>query len=138
MGCRPVAGHCPAIWGYGKYQYRQGVADTKAEARLAQISIEQGMQYEADRADAKYRGAIAARQAAQDDLDSVQRELERVLKDLRHTESAGAGGGPDDTGPDWVGGFAACYGEYADLAKDAARWADQVTGLQGYVEAVRK
>src|SRR5690625_795337 len=127
-----------AVWGYGKYQYRQGVADTKAEVRLAQISIEQGMQYEADRADAKYRGAVAARQVAQNDLDSVQRELERVLDDLRDTEDAGTSERLNAASAGRLEGFAACVREYGSLAKDAARWVDQVNGLQGYVEAARK
>lgn len=125
------------IWGYGHYKYRQGVADTKAKAVLAQISIEQGMQYERDRADAEYRGAVLARETAQRDLDAVRSELDRVRDNARHATASGAISGSDDAGTDWIGGFAACYGEYADLAGDAARWADQVNGLQGYVKAIR-
>ena len=49
----------------------------------------------------------------------------------------GAGGGSDGAGADWIGGFAACYAAYGDLAADAARWADQVNGLQGFIRGVR-
>jgi len=123
---------------YGHSRYRAGRADERAEARLAAISIEQGMQYEADRADAQYRGAVLAREAAQRDLVAVRGQLDRMLRTHgRDPANPRAGRRPDEAGPDWIGGFAACYGEYADLAADAARWADQVNGLQGYVRAVR-
>ncbi|MCM2573227.1 hypothetical protein NAT65_19250, partial [Achromobacter xylosoxidans] len=45
---------------------------------------------------------------------------------------------PDEAGADWIGGFAACYAEYGDLAADAAGWADQVNGLQGYIRGLRR
>jgi len=119
--------------------YRQGVADTKADAVLQQIAIEQGMQYERDRADADYRGAVLARAAAQRDLVAVRGQLDRVLRAHgRDPANPRAGRRPDDTGPDWIGGFAACYGEYERLATDAAGWADQVNGLQGYVRAIQR
>ena len=123
-------------WGHGRYE--QGRADERAEAKLAQIAIEQGMQYEADRADAEYRGAVLAREAALGDLSAVRGQLDRLLDDARHAETARTLRGSDAAGPDWIGGFSACYSEYADLAADAARWADQVNGLQGYVRALRK
>ncbi len=34
-------------------------------------------------------------------------------------------------------GSEVCYAEYGDLATDAAEWADQVNGLQGYIRGVR-
>lgn len=127
-----------AIWGYGQYKYRQGVADTRAEAVLAQLSIEQGMQYERDRADAEFRGAVLAREVAQRDLDAVRSELDRLRSNARHAQVARAGGRFDGPGADWIAGFEACYGEYAELAGDAARWADQVNGLQGYIRALQR
>lgn len=136
VGAAVLAAILGAIWLYGQHKYRQGVADIRAEAVLAQISIEQGMQYERDRADAEHRGAVLAREAAQRDLDAVRRELDRVRANARNAQAAGAGSGSDDSSADWIGGFAACYSEYAELAGDAARWADQVNGLQGYVNAI--
>lgn len=128
-----------AVWGYGHYQYRQGVADTKAKTVLAQISIEQGMQYERDQSDANYRGAVLARQAAEKDAAAVRGRLDRLLwKHRNDPKATDAGGGLDATGPDWIGVFAACYAEYGDLGADAGRLADQVNGLQGYVRAIRK
>lgn len=128
-----------AFWGYGHYQHRQGTADAKADAVLAKISIEQGMQYERDRADADYRGAVLAREAAEKDAAAVRGRLDRVLRQYRDDpETAGAGGGSDAAGPDWIGVFAACYAEYGDLGADAGRLADQVNGLQGYVRALSR
>lgn len=128
-----------AIWGYGHHQYMQGVADTKTAAVLANISIEQGMQYERDQADANHRGAVLAREAAEKDAAAVRGRLDRLLwKHRNEPKTTGAGIGPDATGPDWIGVFGACYAEYGDMGKDAARLADQVNGLQGYARALRK
>lgn len=141
---RPLAVACvllaiaAGIGWYGHSRYRAGRADERAEARLAAISIEQGMQYEADRADAQYRGAVLAREAAARDLVAMRGRLDEWVRRYgRDPANPRAGRRSDAAGPDWIGGFAACYGEYADLAADAARWADQVNGLQGYVRAVR-
>lgn len=125
------------VWLYGQAQYQQGVGDTKADAVLAQISIEQGMQYERDRADAEYRGLVRARETALLNLNAVRGELDR----LRHSATSNAknarsSSGLDGAGADWIGGFAACYAEYAELATDAAKWADMVNGLQSYVRAI--
>lgn len=126
-----------AVWGYGHHQYRQGVADTKTVAVLANISIEQGMQYERDRADADYRGAVLAREAAEKNAAAVSGRLDRLLwKHRNEPKATDAGGGPDAAGPDWIGVFGACYAEYGELGTDAGRLADQVNGLQGYVRAV--
>ena len=50
-----------ALWGFGAWRhhqgYERGVRDTELKAHLQTIAIEQGMQYERDRADADYRGA---------------------------------------------------------------------------------
>lgn len=95
------------------------------------------MQAENDREEAKYRGAVLAREAAQRDLAAARGRLDRLLLATgRDPSAARAGGRPDDSGPDWIGGFAACYAEYGELAIDAARWADQVNGLQGYIRSI--
>lgn len=123
---------------YGHFRYEQGVDDTKAEAVLQQIAIEQGMQYERDKADADYRGAVLAREAAQKNVAAVRARLDRLLRQYRDdAEVTDAGGGSDATGPDWIGVVGACYAEYGDLGADAARLADQVNGLQGYVRALK-
>lgn len=119
--------------------YRAGAEAAKAEARALNAAIERGMQAEKDREEAKYRGAVLAREAAQRDLAAARSRLDRLLlASGRDPSAARAGSRSDDSGPDWIGGFAACYAEYGDLAIDAARWADQVNGLQGYVNAVLK
>ncbi|HBJ70003.1 hypothetical protein [Alcaligenes phenolicus] len=127
------------VWLYGQAQYQQGVGDTKADAVLTQISIEQGMQYERDRADAEYRGLVRARQATLLELNSARGELERLrYGSTSNTKGAGSGSRLDGAGADWIGGFAACYGEYAELATDAAKWVDMLNGLQGYVRAMSR
>lgn len=123
---------------HGTAQYRAGYAQAKTDAALAAVALSEGIQYERDRADAQHRGAILAREAAQRDLVAVRGELDRVLRASgRDPANPRARSRPDDIGPDWISGFGACYGEYAELARDAARWADQVNGLQGYVKAIR-
>ncbi len=138
LGALVIAALLAGMWGLHYHGYRQGVSDTKIEAVLQQIAIEQGMQYERDSADADYRGAILAREAAQKDAAAVRVRLDRLLWEHRNQSKAtGSSGGSDATGPDWIGVFAACYAEYGDMGRDAARLADQVNGLQGYVRSVQ-
>ena len=124
-------------WGHGRYE--QGRADERAEAKLAQIAIEQGMQYEADRADAEYRGRIMATEVAQKDLSARLADAGGMLRDLRRKlQTAGTCGRLDDTGGDWIGILGASWAEYTDMAADAARLADKVGGLQAYIRGIRK
>ncbi|OZI17915.1 hypothetical protein [Bordetella genomosp. 7] len=119
--------------------YLAGEAAAKTEAQALTAAIERGIQAEKDRADAIHRGAVLAREAAQRDLAAARTRLDRLLlANGRDPSAARAGSRPDDSGPDWIGGFAACYAEYGELAIDAARWADQVNGLQGYIRAVQQ
>jgi len=123
---------------HGSARYRAGYAQAQIDAAIAAAALTQEMQNERDRADAQYRGAVLAREAAQRDLVSVRARLDRVLRAHgRSAEDPGTSRRSDDPGADWIGGFGACYGEYADLAGDAALWADRVNGLQGYVRAVQ-
>lgn len=64
-----------AMYLYGRRQCGRGVSDTEAAAMLQQLPIEHGMQYEKDRADANYRDAVLARQAAQEDVAAVRARL---------------------------------------------------------------
>ena len=124
---------------HGAAQYRAGYAQAKTDAAIATAALSEGIQYERDRADARHRGAVLAREAVQRDLMAMRGQLDRMLRAHgRDPANPRASGGPDAAGPDWIGGFGACYGEYADLAADAAKWADQVNGLQGYVRAFQR
>lgn len=124
---------------HGAAQYRAGYAQAKTDAALAAAALSEGIQYERDRADAIHRGAVLAREAVQRDLVAVRGQLDRVLRAHgRDPANPRARGRSDATGPDWIGGFGACYAEYADLAADAAKWADQVNGLQSYIKAVKR
>ncbi|GAB2913609.1 hypothetical protein GCM10027278_37790 [Paralcaligenes ginsengisoli] len=128
-----------AVLGYGHHQYTAGHVQAKADAAVAARSLEIAMQEEKDRADANHRGAVLARQAAEKTADAERARLDGLLQHYRRlAKAAGAGGRPDATGPDWIGVFGACYAEYAELGKDAGQLADQVNGLQGYIQAIRK
>ena len=135
-GLIAAAGMAVAVYFYGHAQYRQGVNDERVRQELAHARLEQGLRYERDKADAKYRAAIAAREVAQNDLDSVQRELERVLKDLRNAEHTATSERLNAASAARLEGFRQCVKEYGSLARDAARWADQVNGLQDYVRGI--
>ncbi|MGE7085692.1 hypothetical protein [Achromobacter xylosoxidans] len=122
----------------GAHREAAGVAKERSRAEAAQRAITEAYQLEKDRADAQYRGAVLAREAAKNGLAAARAELDRVFRAAgRDPANPRAGRRPDEAGPDWIGGFAACYAEYGDLATDAAGWADQVNGLQGYVNALR-
>jgi len=124
------------VWLYGHSQYKRGAADERVKQQLAHARLEQGLRYERDKADAKYRAAIAAREVAQTDFDSVQRELERVLKDLRNAEHTTASDRLNAASAARLEGFRQCVKEYGSMARDAAKWADQVNGLQDYVRGI--
>src|SRR5690625_1223603 len=137
-GLIAAAGIAAAVYFYGYAQYRQGVNDERVRQELAHARLEQGLRYERDKADAKYRAAIAAREVAQNDLDSVQRELERVLKDLRNAEHTTTSDRLNAASASRLEGFRQCVKEYGSLARDAAKWADQVNGLQDYVRGIAR
>lgn len=123
---------------YGASREAGGVTKERTRAEAAQRAITEAYQLEKDRADAQYRGAVLARQAAQTGLAAARAQLDRVLRAAgRDPANPRAGRRSDEAGADWIGGFAACYAEYGDLATDAAGWADQVNGLQGFIRGLR-
>lgn len=124
---------------YGAAQYRAGEAAQRLASWQQQVRVERAMQEERDRADERYREAVAAREAAQADVADQRRRIDGLLRERaeRRAAAAGAGGRPDDTGPDWIGVIAACVAGYERLGRDAAGWADQVNGLQDYVRALQ-
>ncbi|GGE68177.1 hypothetical protein GGR41_000589 [Paenalcaligenes hominis] len=124
-------------WLYGQYQYKQGVNAEKVNAVLSQIAIEQGMQYEKDRADAEYRQAVLEREAAQKLVSDQRVRIVGLLNDLRNAQASDPGSGPNDAGADGIGILIECIGDYEQMGAEAARLADKVNGLQGYVKAFR-
>ncbi|CAB3889970.1 hypothetical protein LMG26788_03790 [Achromobacter pulmonis] len=124
---------------YGASREAAGVAKERARAESAQRAITEAYQVEKDRADAQYRGAVLARQAAETTVAAQSDRIDGLLRQLagQRAAAARARGGPDATGPDWIGIVGACVGEYERMGKDAARWADQVNGLQGYIRGLR-
>lgn len=121
---------------YGHTQYKRGVQDERVRQELAHARLEEGLRYERDKADAKYRAAIAAREVAEDHIDSIERELDRVLKDLRNAEHTAASDRLNAASAGRLQGYRECVAEYGTLARDAARWADQVNGLQDYIRGI--
>lgn len=133
--------------------YDAGHASALAEAEIKKAAIERGMQVEKDREDAKHRGAVLARQfieqkaqALEISLATANTRINGLLKHYRdHSKAAGAVSGSHATGPDWIGILGGCLGRAESLSSrlgevggDAAGWADQVNGLQGYVRAMRQ
>lgn len=123
---------------YGVSQFEAGALAKQAEIEQRQAAIERAWQEERDRADAKYRGAVLAREAAEKTVAAQRGRIDGLLRQLaqRRAEAASAGGGLDAAGPDWIGIIGSCVGRYEQLGKDAARWADQVNGLQGYIRGL--
>ncbi|AVG38375.1 hypothetical protein [Achromobacter insolitus] len=125
---------------YGARQYQAGADAKQAEIEKRQAAIERAWQEERDRADAKHRGAVLAREAAEKTVAAQRGRIDGLLRQLaqRHAEAAATGGGPDAAGPDWIGIIGACIGRHEQLGKDAAGWADQVNGLQDYIRAIQR
>ncbi|MFA5488611.1 MAG: hypothetical protein WC284_05250 [Candidimonas sp.] len=122
---------------HGKSQYAEGYEQAQSDALIQQIEIERGMQYERDRADADYRGAVLARQTAERLVADQRQRIDGLLDQLRRRPKApNSGTGIDGAGEDWIGIFAACVAEYDDMGRDAGRLADKVGGLQGYIRAL--
>lgn len=137
---------------YGVGRYDDGVAAERAATLERQARVERAMQEERDRADANYRGAVLARQQTEAALAASERDrgaavarIDGLLKQLaqRRAAVAATGSGSDGAGADWIGIFGECVARAESLGRrlgqvggDAARFADQVTGLQGYVRAL--
>jgi hypothetical protein len=123
---------------YGHVRYESGRADEKAKIVALTAAIERGMQAEKDRADAEYRGAILARQAADRLVADQRKRIDGLLDQLRRRpETARASSGFDEPGEDWIGTFGQCVAEYERMGAEAGRLADKVNGLQGYVRGRR-
>ena len=138
-GALLVAGVALERQWYGARQYQAGGDARQAEIEKRQAAIERAWQEERDRADAKHRGAVLAREAAEKTVAAQRGRIDGLLRQLaqRRAEASIAGGGPDAAGPDWIGIIGSCVGRYEQLGKDAARWVDQVNGLQGYIRALQ-
>jgi len=125
------------VW-YGHTEHEAGVQEERARVERLQASITAAMQEEKDRAEAKYRGAVLARQAAEKDLSTARARLDRVLRDnANRAQASRTSVGSDDSGPDWIGVLGSCFAEYEWMGREAGRLADQVNGLQGYITSIR-
>lgn len=119
--------------------YDAGHAAAQAEAQALTAAIERSMQVEKDRADAEYRGAVLARQAADRLVADQRKRIDGLLDQLRRRPAvAGAGGGSDGAGEDWIGIFGQCVAEYERMGAEAGRLADKVGGLQNYIRAINR
>ncbi|MDX3877588.1 MAG: hypothetical protein QHC81_03780 [Achromobacter sp.] len=139
VGAVLVAGVVLERQWYGSRQFQAGSDAKQAEIEKRQAAIERAWQEEKDRADAQYRGAVLAREAAEKTVVAQRGRIDGLLRQLaqRRAETPGAGGGPDATGPDWIGIFGQCVAEYESMGREAGRLADQVGGLQGYIRALQ-
>jgi len=137
---------------YGARQFLAGGDARQVEIEKRQAAIERAWQEERDRADAQYRGAVLARQQAESKLAQAERDRDAAFarvgglrKQLaaRDAQASYASGRPDGASPDWVGLFGGCLDRaqrlgrrLGEVGKDAAGWADQVNGLQGYIRGL--
>lgn len=122
---------------YGIGEYRSGYADSLRDSKDLVLRVEQGMQYEKEKADARLRAAVLARDAAERDLAAARSSLDGLLRAHgRDPADPAAGTRADGADSDWIGGFATCYAEYSALASEAAVWADRVNGLQDWARGV--
>ncbi len=137
---------------YGARQYRAGGDARQAEIEKRQAAIERAWREERDRADAQFRGAVLARQQAESKLAQAERDRDAAFARIgglrkqlaaRDAQASYAGGRPDGASPDWVGLFGECLDRaqrlgrrLGEVGKDAAGWADQVNGLQGYIRGL--
>ncbi|WP_427999054.1 hypothetical protein [Achromobacter sp.] len=153
VGAALVAGVVLERHRYGASQYRAGGDARQAEIEKRQAAIERAWQEERDRADAEHRGAVLARQRTEARLAHAERDRDaafarvgglRKQLDARNAEASDAGGRPDGASPDWIGLFGECLGRaeslgrrLGEVGKDAAGWADQVNGLQGYIRSLQ-
>ncbi len=152
IGAALLAAAILGVRWYGAGQYEAGANAKQEEIEKRQAVIERAWQEERDRADAKHRGAVLARQQIESKLAKAERDrdaafirvdgLRRQLAG-RRAEAPNASGGPDDAGPDWIGLFGECLGRtqslgrrLGEVGKDAAAWADQVNGLQSYTRGL--
>ena len=152
IGAAVLAAAILGVRWYGASQYEAGGDARQAEIEKRQAAIERAWQEERDRADAKYRGAVLARQQTESKLAQAERDrdaafarVDGLRKQLarRRAETPNAGGGSDGAGPDWIGLFGECLGRaqslgrrLGEVGKDAAGWADQVNGLRGYIRGL--
>lgn len=126
------------IWGYGRYQYAQGVSHERAEAQERAIALSIAQQEAADRREAEYRGRILAREAEAKKFAASLSDAQRMLGTLRtKLQTTGTCPRLDATGTDdWLGIIGESWAEYQRMANEAARLTDKVTGLQGYINAI--
>lgn len=126
------------VWLYGQSQYRAGFNEARVEAELATAAIVQGMNYEREQADARYRGVVLARQEVENNLAAMRARVNGLLQELRNARDSNASGGPHDPGADWIGIFASCYAEYTELGGDTARLADKLGALQDHIRVIHE
>lgn len=130
---------------YGHIRYEAGYAARDTQAKLDEAAQKAAfytektrLENERDAADQKYqtlKSDTAARAAGLDaQLDRLRKQLSASQR--QHVDS-GAAGGTDGQDPDWIGIVGTCWGDYAELGKEAATYADRVNGLQDYVQAIQ-
>lgn len=133
-----VIGAAFGIHIFGNHMYEAGRYSYKAEVEAKNAALTQALQEEKDREEAKYRGAVLARQAVEKTLSERDTRINGLLQQLRtkHTQNTKTVSRVDGTGADWIGLFGECYADYQQVGKDAARLADKVNGLQGYINSL--
>ena len=127
-----------AVWVYGAAQYAEGKRDAAMAFERQQRDLAAAQQLEKDRADAKYRGEVLARQEAEKrwagELASAEQRLRMLRQQLQNSNHCAR---LDDSGEDWIGILGESWAAYQAMANEAGRLADKVNGLQGAVRALQ-
>lgn len=130
---------------YGHIRYEAGYAARDTQAKLdeaAQIAAfyteKTRLENERNAADQKYQALKSDTAARAAGLDAQLSRLREQLSIAQHQHvDSGAASGTDGQDPDWIGIIGTCWGDYAELGKEAAEYADRVNGLQDYARAVQ-
>jgi len=130
---------------YGHTRYEAGYAARETKAQLDAAAQKEAFYAERTRLENERNAADEKYQALKSDSAARSADVDAQLSRLRSQLSAarsqhidpGAAAGTDDADPDWFGIIGTCWGDYAELGKEAAIYADRVNGLQGYVRAIQ-
>ena len=134
-----------AIGWYGHIRYEAGYAARDTQAKLDEAAQKAAFYTEKTRLENERNAADQKYQALKSDTAARAAGLDAQLSRLRGQLSAakrqhvdpGAASGADGQDPDWIGIIGTCWGDYAELGKEAAIYADRVNGLQDYVQAIQ-
>lgn len=133
-------------WLYGNQRDQEGfdrrdvIAVKESAARqVAAVNEQKRLENAKHIAEQRYQDLKKDTATRVADLDALVRRLRKQLPTAGNQHaSTTSPSRADGTNTDWIGLVGTCWGDYAELGKEAATYADRVNGLQDYVRAVRE